>query len=312
MDPLVHVRNLTITFGELHAVNDASFALYPGQLLGLLGPNGAGKSTLLRAMAGLQPATAGSIHVMGQHLADLASAPRAFIGFAPDSLLIYPDLAVETFLQFVGRSYNLSETETNEAVGFWLDKLWLADKRTTRIRTLSKGMMQRLTIARALLPDPTVVLLDEPAAGLDPAGRVQFRNLLAMLRDQGKVLIVSSHILSDLQEYCTHIAIMSKGRMNRFCPIQQLADDLGVSNRRYRIELARARSDLADVLAQVPGLRVHQAAPTNALVDVGDSADHAADLLGQLVAAGLAVSQFSPVQANLEEAYLRAGIGQVE
>lgn len=194
-------------FGPLMAVRDVSFRLHGGDLLGLIGPNGSGKTTLLRAIAALQPIHLGKVRILGETLHPDAHDLLRQIGFTPDTPVFYDELTVRDFLRFIGTGYNLPRHETDERIDFWLEKVWLTEKADTKIKGLSRGMRQRIGIARTLLPNPSVILLDEPSAGLDPAGRVQFRQLLCNLRDQGKALIVSSHILSDMGEYCTHAGI---------------------------------------------------------------------------------------------------------
>src|SRR5688572_4940910 len=206
-------EGVRVQFGALAAVADVGFSLRPGDLLGLIGPNGAGKTTLLRALAGLQAIDAGAVWVLGQRLAPGEAEALRHVGFTPDTPPFYEQLTVRQFLEFIGRGYGLDRGELSERIDFWLEKVWLAEKAEQKVRALSRGMRQRLGIARTLLPNPAIILLDEPAGGLDPGGRVQFRQLLCDLRDQGKALVVSSHILSDMADYCTHIGIMAAGRM---------------------------------------------------------------------------------------------------
>ncbi|MBV8781869.1 MAG: ABC transporter ATP-binding protein [Phycisphaerae bacterium] len=228
---LLEVRNATVRFDKLLAVNDVSLSLRGGELLGLIGPNGAGKTTLLRTMAGLQPPTRGSVLVLGEPLRAESIDGFEHIGFTPDTPPMYDNLTVRQFLAFIGQGYGLSRTETDERTDFWLQKVWLSEKANEKIKGLSRGMRQRIGIARALLPNPHIIILDEPAAGLDPAGRVQFRRLLSDLRDQGKALIVSSHILADMDEYCTHIAMMSAGRIMRIGTVHEVSGATTVAAR---------------------------------------------------------------------------------
>jgi len=307
--PVVEVRNLRVRFGALLAVNDVSFALGGGTLLGLIGPNGAGKTTLLRTIAGLQPATRGTVEILGERL-----SPDSLyqIGFTPDVPPTYDELTVRQFMQFVGKGYDLPGSEIRERTDFWLEKVWLADKADQKIKGLSRGMKQRLGLARTLLPNPALILLDEPAAGLDPAGRVQFRQLLMDLRDQGRTIIISSHILADMEEYCTHIAIMTGGAVRQFGTVGQIAGGHDIGRRRYQITLAHPVADLARVLGGLAGASGIEVERDRATFELGSTADDAAAALAQLVAWRLPVASFAPVAANLEEAYLRAGIGQVD
>jgi ABC-2 type transport system ATP-binding protein len=175
-------------------------------------------------------------------------------------------------------------------------------------------MRQRLAVARSLLPDPHVILMDEPASGLDPAGRVQFRQLLASLRDQGKALIISSHILADLAEYCTHIGIMAHGRLMRFGTVGQVTGEHASDQARYRIVLATKFGDLEARLREIPTLSGWQADPDGRSLEVTHDADSAAAaaLLRDLVTSGLPVADFRKLDANLEQVYLRTGIRQVD
>lgn len=307
--PVVQVTDLRVRFGGLLAVRDVSLSLPGGTLLGLIGPNGAGKTTLLRTMAGLQPPTRGTVEVLGERL-----SPDSLhqIGFTPDVPPVYEELTVRQFLTFVGKGYDLPAAEVRERSDFWLEKVWLTDKADQRVKGLSRGMKQRLGLARTLLPNPALILLDEPAAGLDPAGRVQFRQLLVDLRDQGKTIVVSSHILADMDEYCTHIAIMSAGAISQFGTVAQIAHGHDAGRRRYQIMLAHPVADLADRLTGLDGASAIAVERDRATFELGSSADDAAAALAALVTLRLPIASFAPVAANLEEAYLRAGIRQVD
>jgi ABC-2 type transport system ATP-binding protein len=309
MMPVVAACNLRVRFGPLLAVRDVSFSLSGGTLLGLIGPNGAGKTTLLRTIAGLQRATRGTVEILGERL---SSDSLHQIGFTPDVPPVYDELTIRQFMQFVGKGYDLPASEIRERSDFWLEKVWLAEKADQKIKGLSRGMKQRVGIARTLLPNPALILLDEPAAGLDPAGRVQFRQLLADLRDQGKTIIISSHILADMDEYCTHIAIMQSGAMQQFGTVSQITAGHDAHRRRYAITLAHPVADLAGVLAGLEGASAIATERDRATLELGSSPDDAAAALAWLVARQIPISSFSPVAANLEEAYLRAGIRQVD
>lgn len=310
---LLAVDHVCVSFERVVAVRDASFRLRAGSLLGLVGPNGAGKTTLLRAIAGLQQVDRGRIEILGQKLDPEAPELFRHIGFTADNPGVYNDLTVRQFLRFIAQAYDLGRNETEERIDFWLEQVWLSEKADQKIQALSRGMRQRIGIARTLLPNPTVILLDEPAAGLDPAGRVQFRQLLVNLRDQGKVLIVSSHILADLSQYCTHIAIMAHGSLVRFGSVAEVVNGASDQRCRYAIGLAAPVPGLLGILRDIKGVSAVEVASDRATLEFGSSSEDSAALLNVLVAKkGLPIASFAPIAPGLEEAYMRAGIGQVD
>ncbi len=313
--PLVEVQSLRVHFGTFIAVNNVSLTLRGGDLLGLIGPNGAGKTTLLRAIAGLQPIAAGRVRVLGEVL-EPGAPVMSRVGFTPDTPPLYEEMTVHTFLRFVAKSYGLDAADVDAHISYWLDKVWLAEKAGQKIKALSRGMRQRLGLARTLLPNPSVVLLDEPAAGLDPAGRVQLRKLLCQLRDQGKALVVSSHILADMNEYCTHIGIMERGALRKFGTVSEITAAAGAAagtdRRRYRVTLARVTPGLRGLVEAVEGAGAVDADGDTFTVEWGHTPEDAARLLAMLVARGLPVSSFAAQPFDLEQAYLRAGVRQVD
>jgi ABC-2 type transport system ATP-binding protein len=310
-EAVLAAEGLRVRFGSFVAVDDVSLAIGPGHLVGLIGPNGAGKTTLLRALAGIQPVTRGVIRVLGEVLSPGQLHLQRHIGFTPDTPGLYEDLTVREFLRFVAKGYEMGQ-EVNERIDFWLEKVWLTEKEQVKVRQLSRGMRQRLGIARTLLPNPSIVLLDEPSAGLDPAGRVQFRQLLCSLRDQGKALIVSSHNLLDMAEYCTHIGIMSKGRLVRFGTVTEIASSGDASRCRYNIALARPVASLGRILENIDGVSKIDADGDRATLEFASAKDDAADLLARLLKMNLPISAFTPLAPGLEEAYLRSDVAQVD
>lgn len=295
-------------FEKLQAVDGVSFSLQAGSLLGLIGPNGAGKTTLLRALAGLQGFDRGAVRVLGEPVEQQLS----HVGFTPDVPPAYERLTVRQFLTFIGLGYELSAADTRERIDFWLEKVWLTEKADQKVGKLSRGMRQRLGLARTLLANPSVVLLDEPAAGLDPAGRVQFRELLVNLREQGKALIVSSHILSDMNEYCTHIGIMSAGRLMQFGTVRQIAEQHETERCRYQVVLARPVNGMDRELEGIDGLSVVVSDTSRPVLEFGADAASAAMLLRELIRRELPVASFTAIKIDLEQAYLRTGIRQVD
>lgn len=310
-EPLLILEDVRVQFGEFLAVNGVTMRIHAGELVGLVGPNGAGKTTSLRAAAGLQPISTGRILVLGHDVFEEATEVGRHIGLAPDTPALYDALTVEQYLEFIARCYGLSRGLALERIDHWLDQVWLAEKRKARVKTLSRGMKQRLAVARTLLPDPHVVLLDEPAAGLDPAGRVQFRRLLAALRDQGKAVVVSSHILADLAEVCTHVALMERGRVLRLGSVAEIAG--GQLDRCvYHVALAQRIGDLASRVEGIAGVELVELDGDMLDLRYDRGREAAAQLLTRLIAAGLPVAEFRAERPDLEQAYLRSGIAQVD
>jgi ABC-2 type transport system ATP-binding protein len=263
-------------------------------------------------VASLQPRVAGTVAVLGEPVVPGSEHAARHIGFTPDTPPLYDGLTVRDFLRFVAAGYDQAAQSMDTTIDFWLEKVWLADKARHKVRSLSRGMKQRLGIARTLLPNPTVILLDEPAAGLDPAGRVQFRQLLCDLREQGKTLIVSSHILADMEEYCTHIAIMTHGAVVQYGTVHEIARGVADGLARYTLELATPVADLAEQLAALPGVTDVRVERLTVTLLFPAGRERAAELLRVLVQNGVPLAGFSANAAGLEEAYLRAGIRQVD
>ena len=209
----VRTVGLTKRFGELFAVRDLSLEVPRGSVFGLIGPNGAGKSTTLSILASVLTPTSGSARVAGCDPVTDARGVRRRVGYMPDVLGVYDNLSVQEYLEFFAAAYSLPRAGWKGLVDGLLELVGLEVKRTAMVESLSRGMKQRLALARALVHDPEVLLLDEPASGLDPRARVELRVLLAELQSMGKTIVISSHILSEMEEMCSHIAIMEAGRL---------------------------------------------------------------------------------------------------
>lgn len=311
MTSLLEADNIRVEFGSLVAVRDACFELEGGQLLGLIGPNGAGKTTLLRVLAGLHAPTSGVARVMGRPVLGEREVVRHHIGFAPDSPPAYEELTINQFLRFIAAAYQLDRAETEERVDFWLEQLWLAEKRDALVKNLSRGMRQRVTLARTFLPRPHVILLDEPLSGLDPAGRIQLRRVLAMLRNQGCAMIVSSHILSDLEEVASHIAILEHGSIIRWHTTDVMlhrGDQLCT----YRLTVLEHRPEFLDSLRSVDGIGVVRTDDRTYTFEYDMSEQASVYVLRELIRRDVPVVSFSQVKTSLEEIYLQAGVKQVD
>lgn len=311
MSELLNATGVRVEFDDLVAVRDVDLRMTGGHLIGLVGPNGAGKTTLLRALAGLQPLAAGRVEMLGHEIGGNEKLTNPLLGFAPDTPPLYEELTVAEFLQFIARQYRIDPADRDERIDFWLEKLWLTEKTKQKIKALSRGMRQRVTLARTLLPNPSLILLDEPAAGLDPAGRIHFRELLMMLAKQNKAILVSSHILSDMEDYCTHIAIMGHGEILRFGSVGEIArrsDD----RCRYIVTLAQTPPETDAVLADIAGLERLRRADHKIEFEYDSDPHRGHQLLREMIERGLQVNSFAPAAPDLEDAYLRSGVTQVE
>lgn len=311
MTVLLTAESIRVEFGPLVAVRDVSFELSGGQMLGLIGPNGAGKTTLLRVLAGLHAPTSGGGRIMGKTILGEHEVVRRHVGFAPDAPPAYEDITVDQFLSFIAGAYGLDARESAERIDFWLEQLWLTDKRKTLIKHLSRGMRQRITLARTFLPKPHVILLDEPLFGLDPAGRRELRRVLGMLCEQGCAMIVSSHILADLEEIATHIAILESGSLLRWSTTDAMRHEQD-GRRTYRIAALDGNASAERALSGMEGVTDLRCEGDTCTFEYHAVDAAAADLLQELVHRGVRVLSFTQVRKTLEEAYLRSGVKQVD
>jgi ABC-2 type transport system ATP-binding protein len=209
----VRVQQLTKRYGSLRANDEVTFDVPKGSVFGLVGPNGAGKTTTLTVIATLLLPTSGTAQVAGHDARTDVRAVRRVLGYMPDSLGVYDNLQVGEYLRFFADAYRIPRARWDELVGGLLELVDLTVKRDAMVNSLSRGMKQRLSLARAMVHDPEVLVLDEPASGLDPRARIELRDLILQLQSMGKTVIVSSHILPELQEICSHVAIMEAGKL---------------------------------------------------------------------------------------------------
>ncbi len=256
-DAAVVIRGLTKRYGSLLAVNELDLTVPRGSIFGLIGPNGAGKSTTFAVIASLLRPTSGTISVMG---ADPITKPRTVrrrMGYMPDDLGVYDNLRVDEYIEFFAASYGIPRVEWPALVDGLLELVDLNVKRSAMVNSLSRGMKQRLSLARALVHDPELLILDEPASGLDPRARVELRELLRSLNSMGKTIIISSHILAELEEMCSDVAIMEAGKLLAAGPPRQILEQLGGA-RTVRVRFADATSEsfsVADDIEQSALLR---------------------------------------------------------
>ncbi|HKI17613.1 MAG TPA: ABC transporter ATP-binding protein, partial [Isosphaeraceae bacterium] len=210
---MIRIRDLRVDYDNLCAVRDLSLDVEPGEVCGLIGPNGAGKTTTMRAMLGLIEPTYGEIEVMGVDVRERPEDVCRVVGFMPDFPPVYEDLLVWEFLDLFAASYGVPRRRRPVEVDRYLEMVGLSEKRTAPVIELSRGMRQRLMLAKTLIPEPRVLLLDEPSSGVDPQGRIALKQILRRLAEERRTVLISSHILVEMDEFCTSVAIMERGEL---------------------------------------------------------------------------------------------------
>jgi len=324
----IETRDLTRLYGKLAAVQDLNLSIPQGSLFGLIGPNGAGKTTTLRMLAGLLEPTTGQIIVNGQPISQNLNELRRQIGYMPDFFGVYEDLVVWEYLDFFARCYNLPLRRRRQVIEELLDLVDLTEKRDAYVHTLSRGMRQRLCLAHAMVHDPQVLLLDEPASGLDPRARVEMRELLRELGAMGKTVVLSSHILAELAELCDSIGIIERGKLVVSGRLDEIRARLQ-GGRKLRIRVLSDVEQAEALLRGQPGVgEIYHANGTNGTNGGSSNGDTAlsgtelevafigdenavADLLQTLIAGNIRVTAFSETHTGLEEVFLRLTKGEV-
>ncbi len=302
--------------GSAYAVRDVDLTIPSGSILGLIGPNGAGKSTALRMVATVMEPTAGSIAYDGTVATDTAShqALRSRIGFLGDGNPLYKDMTAAEYLTFFGQCFGLRGADLQKKVDEVLATFSLRSKANAPCKALSKGMRQRLLVARCLLHDPSLLILDEPADGLDPRGRSDLRTIVAQIRDRGVTVIISSHILRELDGLCDQVAILQRGQIVVSGNVDDIIDRYEVSRLVYELRvlggLEQAREILARRRVLIEGETQAEGLTALSLQVQGDDAA-VADMLAELCAAGVRVVTCSRVRSRLEDVYNRLSEDQV-
>ena len=302
---MITVEGLTKIYGNRTALDHVSFEVPRGEIFGFVGPNGAGKTTTLRILAALLQPTSGRALVDGADVIEHPDLVHERLGYMPDFFGVYDQLTAGEYLDFYAACYRLPKARRKKIADDLLELVGLSDRRDQAVDTLSRGLKQRLCLARALVHDPAVLLLDEPASGLDPRARVEMREILKELQTMGKTIVISSHILPELTELCTMIGIIDQGRMRATGPVHEVIRQL-TAGRRLRITVLGQKEEAAAVLK--PLAAIHEVVMVNGLIEAqyeGDDAA-AAGILQTLVAAGIKVSGFSQIEGGLEDAFMKA------
>ena len=308
---MIRVKDLRVDYDNVCAVRDLSLEVGAGEVCGLIGPNGAGKTTTMRAMIGLLEPTYGEINMGGVDMREHPRDANKLVGFMPDFPPMYDDLKCWEFLDLFAASYGLPRAVRPAAIERLMGIVGLSEKYESFVVELSRGMRQRLMLAKTLIPDPQILILDEPASGVDPQGRIDLKNVIRAQAAVGKAILISSHILSEMQEFCTSVAIMQKGQMIVSGKIDEV-------NARV-MGTAYLTVDVLDGLDAF--LRVIESDGRAGLVERKNGTayefpfeggpDAAAELLATLVRAEVRVASFAPRREGLEDLFLKVGAREV-
>jgi len=287
--PIVMARQLTKKYGKLTALDNLDLDIPRGSIYGMIGPNGAGKSTTFAILATLLRPTSGTASIGGFSPYDDPKSVRKIVGYMPDVMGVYDRLRVDEYLEFYAASFKVDRALWPDLVDGLLELVDLDIKRTAMVDDLSRGMKQRLSLARALVHDPDLLILDEPASGLDPRARIEFRELLLQLSEMGKTIVISSHILVELQQVCSDIAVIEAGRLLAAGAPAEILDRLG-GGRHVNVRFVDGESER---------------------FSVADESEQAA-LLKRLIEEGRDVVEFAEAKHDLEDLFLQITEGIVQ
>ena len=308
--PAVDIQGLTVIYGKQVAVRNLSLAIPRGEVFGFIGPNGAGKTTTIKVLATLLKPTAGSVRVLGTNVVHSPQDVRRNIGYVPDSFGVYEDLTVAEYLLFFAAAYRIGWEKRAGTVRDVLALTDLGGKADAQVDALSRGMKQRLGIARILLHDPQLLLLDEPASGLDPRARIELRELLKELQRMGKTILVSSHILHELSQFCTRIGIIEAGRLVAEGSLVEIYRKLDLK-RTVHVQISNLAPPLAGAIRRVPGITSVEQLADRLAIQVREDELAMEDLLDALHDLGARVRMFQPEAMDMETAFMKLTEGKV-
>ena len=311
MSAALEVRRLTRRFGGLIAVDDASFEIQRGEILGFIGPNGAGKTTTMRVCATLDLPDGGDVFIDGMSVVEHPREVRQRLGFMPDSYGVYANTTIAEYLDFFARSYGLRGKNRARMLSFVKEFTGLLPLEHKLMTALSKGMKQRLCLAKTLLHDPALLILDEPAAGLDPHARVELRELVKALADLDKAVLISSHILTELSQICTSVAVIEAGRIRATGTVADVVRQAQTTHQRVFMRALAAVDDVLKALLESPGVESAHPERDGISFEFSGEEDDLARLVALLVERGLAPVEFSPRKIDLEDVFLSLTDGTV-
>jgi ABC-2 type transport system ATP-binding protein len=307
---MIELINFGKMYGDFTAVWELNLKIEAGEMFGFIGPNGAGKSTTIRFLATLLKATTGEGVVNGYSVTNDPINVRRSVGYMPDAFGVYDGMKVWEFLDFFAVAYEIPRVRRRRVLGDVLELLDLTEKRDDFVNGLSRGMKQRLCLAKTLVHDPPVLILDEPASGLDPRARLEVKALLKELRRMGKTILISSHILTELADCCTSIGIIERGQMLMHGSIEEVYRQIR-QDHHIEIRFTENMEEGLSVIRSQPGTRSVQVEDHSCTVEMAGDEDDVARLLHQLVKQGVGMSSFAQKEPTLEDIFMLVTKGLV-
>ena len=309
---MLKVENLYKDFDNVRAVEDLSFELKEGRICGFVGPNGAGKTTTMRIISTLDEASNGDIFVDNKSIREYPYETRRKIGFMPDHYGTYPDLTVQDYLEFYARAYEINGGKRNSRIEQIMDFTGLIKISSKKVETLSKGMRQRLNLGRALINDPRLMIMDEPAAGLDPRARVELRFLVKKLAERGKTIFISSHILTELGEICDDILIIDKGRLVAFGDVDDIQKEMQKTAEIFiRVLNPEDVKKLEKYLLERPNIEnIRPLKDDTLLFTYMEDIEKVPGFIREMINTGFSVIEFKPQMMTMEDVFIQITQGE--
>lgn len=300
---MLRIEHLYKSYGKFLAVNDLTLHIPAGDLFGFVGPNGAGKTTTIRMVCGLMPQNAGTITINGVDLSNWKEIKRQ-IGYVPDFFGVYDNLKVKEYMDFYGSMYSMNSRDIERIADDLLALVNLSDKKEVYVDTLSRGMKQRLCVARALIHNPSLLILDEPSSGLDPRARVEMKELLLNLKSMGKTIVISSHILSELSEMCNSIGIMNRGKLVAAGRIEDVMEQVFGSNGLV-VHIEDGMETAVRIAKEQAGVRVESVGEQELKLTHDLTKQQIAKMIGTMIASDVLVTGFNKMEGNLETLFMQ-------
>ena len=301
---MLYINDLTKNYGSFTAVNHLSLHIPEGDLFGFVGPNGAGKTTTIRIVCGLLKASGGTVRIGGTEAAVGSKTMKRLIGYVPDFFGVYDNLKVREYMDMYGSMYGMSTRDILRLTDDLLELVNLSDKKEFYVDTLSRGMKQRLCVARALLHNPKLLILDEPSSGLDPRARVEMKELLKNLHSMGKTIVISSHILSELSEMCNSIGIMNHGQLITAGRIEDIMQQISGGSR-IHIHVASEIEPAVRMLKEQASVTVESVRENELIITFGGTDEEICALIGRLIQNQVILTGFHREEGSLESLFMQ-------